>query len=358
MRDTSINHLYSEQIKQTFERLERRDFFDSKIVFEVYYYVFTLAHLLLQNINIYKTVLPPTQQIALGISRTQLRAALFLRHLPLQAALLHCLDHPADSPSRWSEPETNAHAYGLHHAVLGLRVLRNQALLPLLRRLHLLSVLSVQIDPEFGRAILHFCVFGWFSAHRYSSPINELVHLIKSKRDFQAKTVGVVFHSFEVAYFVGFLPVKFIVQEEIQFDPYCTLSLTLFFWVNSSIFLISHFMFFKSGELHHQALQYGSWKKLTLADLEKQYGPHPGMQKSFVPTQFQQGTKYKKRSVVEYAGIYYESLESNNICKPGELLPTLLYVMFHPSTRGIGIFQVAAQDDGLAAADPLLLGPH
>ena len=85
-------------------------------------------------------------------------------------------------------------------------------------------------------------------------------------------------------------------------------------------------MLYKSGELHYQALQYGSWKKLTLADIEKQYGPHPGMQKSFAPTPFVAATKYKKGSIVEYNGIYYESLEANNICKPGELLPALLYV--------------------------------
>ena len=146
--------------------------------------------------------------------------------------------------------------------------------------------------------------------------------------------LGVVFHSFEVAYFVGFLPVKFIMQEEVQFDPYCTLLLTVFFWINSSIFLMSHFMLYKSGELHYQSLQYGSWKRLTLSDIEKQYGPHPALQKSFVSTPYQTGTKYKKHTIVEYAGMYYESLEANNICKPGELLPAFLYVIIYSDFAG------------------------
>jgi len=86
---------------------------------------------------------------------------------------------------------------------------------------------------------------------------------------------------------------------------------------------MSHFLLYKSGELHHQALQCGSWKKMTLTDIEKQYG---NQKNNFAPTPYINGTKYKKHRIVEYGGMYYESLEGNNSCKPGELLPALLYV--------------------------------
>ena len=47
---------YNKQIKQVLDRLERRSLIDSKLVFEVYYYFYTVVHLILQNANIYKMV--------------------------------------------------------------------------------------------------------------------------------------------------------------------------------------------------------------------------------------------------------------------------------------------------------------
>jgi hypothetical protein len=46
----------SDQMQQVFARLEKNDMADSKVMFEIYHYVYTIAHLLLQNLNIYKTV--------------------------------------------------------------------------------------------------------------------------------------------------------------------------------------------------------------------------------------------------------------------------------------------------------------
>ena len=166
-------------------------------------------------------------------------------------------------------------------------------------------------------------MFGWFNTHRYSSPTNELYHVIKSKINIYF--VAIVFHSFEAAYFIGFLPVKFIIQEEIYFDPYCTLCITLFFWLNSSLFLVAHFMRYKAGELHHQALQLGRWKKLSVAELEKQFGTT--LQRSFIPLPYQVGNKYHKGCFVVYNGLYYEAMEASNTCKPGEVLPSILYVL-------------------------------
>jgi len=49
------NVLSSARIKEVFGRLEKQDGMMNKQVFELYYYVYTMLHLLLQNYNIYRT---------------------------------------------------------------------------------------------------------------------------------------------------------------------------------------------------------------------------------------------------------------------------------------------------------------
>ena len=55
IRDTTQSALYTSQINQVFNRLEKQELFESKLAFELYYYLYTLSHLFLQNLNIYKT---------------------------------------------------------------------------------------------------------------------------------------------------------------------------------------------------------------------------------------------------------------------------------------------------------------
>lgn len=82
--------------------------------------------------------------------------------------------------------------------------------------------------------------------------------------------------------------------------------------------MIGNFMMFKGGELHHQALQLGSWRKLTVGDLRDI--------RKLTPTQYHQGVKYRKGIILEHAGYYYESLENCNCATPGDFLSTIIYV--------------------------------
>ena len=116
-----------------------------------------------------------------------------------------------------------------------------------------------------------------------------------------------------MVYFAGFLPIKFINLEGVYFYLSCTLSLTLFFWNNSTMFLISYFMLYKSDELHYQCLQYGYWQRITFSKNEM----------NFIATikPYQAGRKYKKNSLVSCAGTYYKGIEESNSYNPNETLP-------------------------------------
>jgi hypothetical protein len=99
----------------------------------------------------------------------------------------------------------------------------------------------------------------------------------------------------------------------VQFDSGCTLSLTLFFWNNSTIFLIAHLILYKSGEFHYQCLQYGYWQRIT-----------PNTRIDSEP--YQTGKKYKKNIVVTLGDTYYKGIEEKNSYRPDESLPGILYV--------------------------------
>lgn len=151
-----------------------------------------------------------------------------------------------------------------------------------------------------------------------------------------------MYYSFEVAYFIGFLPIKFITQEGVQFDPYCTLWITLFFWINSTIFLSAYFVLYRSGELHHQCLQYGHWRCLSAEEVRS---------KSDVEVKMYQAVKkYRKHTVVTLGGNYYEALEESNSAKPNEILPALMYVRF---LAYVGSVQKSAQTNAKHADNPL-----
>eukprot|EP00826_Nyctotherus_ovalis_P027396 TRINITY_DN2141_c0_g1_i23.p1 TRINITY_DN2141_c0_g1~~TRINITY_DN2141_c0_g1_i23.p1 ORF type:complete len:157 (-),score=28.40 TRINITY_DN2141_c0_g1_i23:64-534(-) len=56
--NNGVHHALSGgRIKEVFDRLEKQDTLMNKQLFEVYYYTYTILHLLLQNYNIYRTEL-------------------------------------------------------------------------------------------------------------------------------------------------------------------------------------------------------------------------------------------------------------------------------------------------------------
>ncbi|CDW90145.1 UNKNOWN [Stylonychia lemnae] len=91
------------------------------------------------------------------------------------------------------------------------------------------------------------------SNQRYSSSIHEFQHLVKA----------IVFQSFELAYFTGFITVKFIPQDlVIYFDSFSVYIFTLFLWINSVTILFSHYLQMRCIELQFNAQLLGKWTSI------------------------------------------------------------------------------------------------
>ncbi len=75
---------------------------------------------------------------------------------------------------------------------------------------------------------------------RYSSPQSEFLYLIKSS----------LFASFELAFYVGFIPVKFIPGDLIiYFDTASIMVFTGFLWVTSLIIMGCHWLEVRATEM-------------------------------------------------------------------------------------------------------------
>jgi hypothetical protein len=122
-----------------------------------------------------------------------------------------------------------------------------------------LSVSSELKIDEF-RMMFEICLFGiqtkygvienptpsneFTSNSRYSSVQSEFLYLIKC----------VMFQSFEVAYFTGFITVKFIPYDlAIYFDSLTLQIFTMFLWINTITIMSSHYLQMRSIELQFNA---------------------------------------------------------------------------------------------------------
>lgn len=75
---------------------------------------------------------------------------------------------------------------------------------------------------------------------RYSSAQSEFLHLVKAT----------LFTSFELAYYVGFIPVKFIPGDlVIYFDATSILVFTVFLWLTSLIVMGCHWLEIRATEM-------------------------------------------------------------------------------------------------------------
>jgi hypothetical protein len=76
------------------------------------------------------------------------------------------------------------------------------------------------------------------------------VHLIKC----------IMFQSFELAYYVGFIPVKLLPSDLlIYFDTTSVLVFTLFLFMNATAVLASHYMQVRQTEMQFNAQCLGKW---------------------------------------------------------------------------------------------------
>ena len=88
---------------------------------------------------------------------------------------------------------------------------------------------------------------------RYSSAKDELTHLL----------VTIVFNSFEIVYFTGFLPVKFIKPDTyLFFDAQLVLLITITCLLMTMILMCAHYLHKRAVEMQFNAKMCGSWEKV------------------------------------------------------------------------------------------------
>lgn len=72
-----------------------------------------------------------------------------------------------------------------------------------------------------------------------------------------------MFQSFELAYFAGFIPVKFIPGDLlIYFDTISIQVFTVFLWMNAIAILSSHYLQSRMTEMQFNSQCLGRWTKL------------------------------------------------------------------------------------------------
>jgi hypothetical protein len=87
---------------------------------------------------------------------------------------------------------------------------------------------------------------------RYSSAQSEFLHLVKAT----------LFTSFELAYYVGFIPVKFIPGDLIiYFDTTSIMVFTGFLWITSLIVMGCHWLEIRATEMQFNAQCLGKWTR-------------------------------------------------------------------------------------------------
>ncbi len=70
----------------------------------------------------------------------------------------------------------------------------------------------------------------------------------------------IMFQSFEVAYYVGFIPIKLLPNDLlIYFDTTSVLVFTLFLFMNASAVLASHYLQVRTSEMQFNAQCLGKW---------------------------------------------------------------------------------------------------
>ena len=77
---------------------------------------------------------------------------------------------------------------------------------------------------------------------------------------------AVMFQSFEIAYYTGFITVKFIPQDLlIYFDPFTLQAFTLFLWVNAVTILATQYIQMRYIEMQFNAQLLGKWSYVNTA---------------------------------------------------------------------------------------------
>ena len=95
IRNEINNQLHTKEISKVFQRLENKNIFSNKLLFELWYFLYTVLHLLLQNFNIYRT-----EFYAYNFTLFSISAIFLSKRLCYGLWMKFKSKHPADSSKK------------------------------------------------------------------------------------------------------------------------------------------------------------------------------------------------------------------------------------------------------------------
>ncbi|XP_070568235.1 transmembrane protein 39A-like isoform X1 [Ptychodera flava] len=139
--------------------------------------------------------------------------------------------------------------------------------------------------------------------------------------DFNARIKQVLFNSMVCAYYVGFVPVCFV-QNSLYFDVWWSCQHIGFVWLNSFVMFSAHFMPSKYCDvLHRCALHLGKWQKI-----DHGYSNTPQHVWSDM-------TVWPQGVLVRYNKGLYKAMGPQNVAYPADSSHARFYFMFHKPLR-------------------------
>eukprot|EP00794_Sanderia_malayensis_P000139 gene139-751_t len=140
------------------------------------------------------------------------------------------------------------------------------------------------------------------------------------RTDFNLRIKQVIFNSVVSAYYVGFIPVKFIQSGWLYYDLYWSVQFVLFIWLNCFVVFMSHLMpFVYIDGLHRCAMHLGSWKRYHgVKDTQHVWSPL---------------TIWPQGVLVKHSKVIYKSVGKQNTAVPGDSPQSRLYFMFSSPLR-------------------------
>jgi len=269
------------------------------LLFEVLFYLYLVAHLLLQNFNIYKANIYNYNVSLLLLTMMTLCKRIMVKYL---------------SSTRGVAVQV---ARGTHTAVtLALIAAVTINSVFFITQLFLAHPL-VNFLFLFYPSLLSVCIFGVGDGGERRGTGRALVRRI----------YRLLYSAMEYAYYVGVLPLRFLQHDYLYYDLARCMLLVAFVFANALVMLLAHMLRTSFIDLYMQARALGRWEPYLPEDEEEK-------PKESVREWSAQYGPYRRGAVVTHQGGFFVAKYAQNTIQPGRiLLPALLYILFKNPSR-------------------------
>lgn len=292
------------------------------LAFELLFYLYLVAHLFLQNYNVYKANTCNYNVSLLLLTMMTLCKRIMLKYLSSTGGVALQVSKGA-------------------HTVLTLL---------LIAAVTANSVFFI-VQLFLGHPLVNFlCLF-------YPSLLSVFIFGVSggqertgNGRAVMRRIFKLLYSAIEYAYYVGVLPLRFLQHDYLYYDLGRCVLLVAFVFINSLVMLLAHMLHTSFVDLYLQAQTLGRWEPYRPEGTERR--------KESVQEWSAKHGPYCRGEVVTYKGGFFVARNAQNTMEPGRLLlPLLLFALFSKPDRthliliGVQGVVVAAQMGLLVASN-------